>query len=94
MGKPEDPKDWRHAPFLPAPRTPETAFRGEAQESSLQAQLLACPFCGHTPRLRMRNWSGERDVIDCQCGVHMAASGKTVDFLIQRWNTRGGQQCA
>lgn len=94
MGRPEDPKEWLHKPFLPAPRTPETIAR-ETHESRLQATVMACPFCGHTPRLRMRNWSGERDVIDCQCGAYMAAPGKTVDFLIQRWNTRGGvQQCA
>ena len=94
MGKPEDPKDWLQKPSLPAPRTQETVTR-EAQEASLQAQLLDCPFCNHKPRLRMANWAGERHVIDCQCGVYMAFDGKTVDFLIRKWNTRGGvEQCA
>jgi len=31
------------------------------------------------------------EVAICQCGASMAFDGKTVFFLIRRWNTRGGQ---
>ena len=63
----------------------------DQQQEQLQETLIKCPFCGHSPKLHMKRWSGERDAIICQCGASMAFDGKTVFFLIRRWNTRGGQ---
>lgn len=87
MGNPNEPTDWTRQTFIPAPTTPEAAYR-LASEAKLQASLKPCPFCGDTPKLHMKNWSGERDTIICHCGLTMGFDGKTVDFLVGRWNNR------
>lgn len=87
MGKPDDPKAWMYLPFLPTDMTPEAAYRKE-NEARLQATLKPCPFCGDTPKLNMKNWLGERDVIICHCGITMGIEGKTVDCLVRSWNER------
>ena len=85
-------KDWTKVGWIPVGDSAEMARR-EAIRQELQARVNACPFCGHEPRLHMKNRPGERPAITCQCGASMAFDGKTEFYLIEQWNRRA-KQCA
>ena len=92
MNTPSEVKDWTKVGWIPVGDSAEMARR-EAIRQELQARVNACPFCGHEPRLHMKNRPGERPAITCQCGASMAFDGKTEFYLIEQWNRRA-KQCA